>query len=429
MRAGPESPNRILLVDDDSGLRDAVSRRAQLLGYAVDAATSPLEALSLASTREYAVVLASTLPGGGVDALIERFDQRGGATSFIVMSPSGAWTPDSAAAEARIAALLVKPIDEGALAEALERATAAARYRTAHSLAPLPALNVLLIEDSPTDALRAKLTLEELGGFMCMHVMSLADALVALNATEFDVVITDLNLPDGAGLDAVLRVRERAVESALIVCSGVEDDDTALQAIQLGAHEFLSKGNYDAQHLGRVIGFARVRRQAERRLVELASIDPVTGLWNRSAFSERLREALSRCRRHSLPLSVLYIDLDGFKAVNDAHGHEAGDELLRHTALRLKASVRDYDVVARLGGDEFAVLATELEGSALANIAARMTRALAEPIPWGRGSVSVAGSVGTASFPRHASDPATLVRIADEAMYETKRAGKAASGR
>lgn len=125
----------------------------------------------------------------------------------------------------------------------------------------------------------------------------------------------------------------------------------------------------------------------------------------------------------------MFIDLDGFKAVNDAHGHEAGDELLRHTALRLKASVRDYDVVARLGGDEFAVLATELEGSALANIAARMTRALSEPIPWGRGSVSVAGSVGTASFPRHGSDPTTLVRIADEAMYETKRASKAASGR
>jgi diguanylate cyclase (GGDEF)-like protein len=412
-------------VDDESGSRGELSRRAQSLGYAVDTADSPLEALSLASTREYDVVLTSTLPHGSVDKLLERVVARGDGTSFVVMSPTRDWRSGSAAGAAHVTALLLKPVDEGQLALALERAVQATRARGRYSLAQLPALNVLLVEDSPTDALRAKLTLEALGGFMCMHVSSLADAIIALNATEFDVVLTDLNLPDGAGLDAVLRVRERAVDSALIVCSGVEDEDTALQAIQLGAHEFLNKSEYDAQQLGRAIGFARVRRQAERRLIELASIDPVTGLWNRSAFSDRLREALSRCRRHELPLSVLYIDLDGFKAVNDAHGHDAGDELLRQTALRLKSSVRDYDVVARLGGDEFAVLATELEGSALVAIAERMTRKLAEPIPWGRGSVRVAGSVGTASFPKHGADAASLVRIADEAMYEAKRARKA----
>jgi diguanylate cyclase (GGDEF)-like protein len=156
----------------------------------------------------------------------------------------------------------------------------------------------------------------------------------------------------------------------------------------------------------------------------LARSDALTGLANRIAFAERLDEALSQAKRNDDMLCVMYIDLDGFKTINDTRGHDAGDAVLRQVAMRLRRCVRDYDLVARLGGDELAVLAPNLAAADLEATAERISRTLAIPLDLQGGAAHVTASIGVASFPATAEEAVLLVKCADQAMYAAKRAGK-----
>lgn len=173
----------------------------------------------------------------------------------------------------------------------------------------------------------------------------------------------------------------------------------------------------------RALTFAFERKRAERALTRLAHHDPLTGLANRTAFHDRLHHALTLARRRPHQLAVLYIHLDGFKAVNDTLGHEKGDELLQVVARRIVHTVRDCDTVARLGGDEFVVL---LEDCKLRpeEPAERIIEALARPVSLGGDAVAISASVGVAVFPGHGREPDALLRAADAAMYRAKHAGK-----
>ncbi|HWH00174.1 MAG TPA: GGDEF domain-containing protein [Pilimelia sp.] len=175
--------------------------------------------------------------------------------------------------------------------------------------------------------------------------------------------------------------------------------------------------------LARFLLAVREQERTERQLAHLAAHDALTGLANRRTFTERLEQVL-RAARGAL---VCYVDLDGFKAVNDGDGHEAGDAVLVAVADRLRAAVRSGDLVARLGGDEFAVLcpgAVPLaEATALAD---RLLAELARPVPYGGDELRVGASIGVAmadARPRGA-DPRMLLRAADHAMYEAKRLGR-----
>ena len=168
------------------------------------------------------------------------------------------------------------------------------------------------------------------------------------------------------------------------------------------------------------------RRQAD--LARLALQDPLTGLANRTLLDDRLRVALARAQRHGYLTGVLFMDLDGFKAVNDRHGHHVGDELLKAVAGRLRSVLRPADVVARIGGDEFVAICEELHGLEEAHaIASRVEVAIAEPITTDAGPLSVHASVGLAlAEAAEGTDPDDLVRRADEAMYRAKQAGQSA---
>jgi diguanylate cyclase (GGDEF)-like protein len=164
--------------------------------------------------------------------------------------------------------------------------------------------------------------------------------------------------------------------------------------------------------------------RAQLELQHRAFHDPLTGLANRALFTDRLRHGLELHRRDHRPLGLLFCDLDGFKAVNDSLGHDAGDDLLKTVAERLRTTTRTADTVARLGGDEFAVL---LEGSGdAARVATRLLQALTEPAAIGRHHVPLSASIGVTEL--HAGDPtpdpALLLQHADQAMYAAKRAGK-----
>ena len=167
------------------------------------------------------------------------------------------------------------------------------------------------------------------------------------------------------------------------------------------------------------------RRQQQEFLESLAHFDPLTRLPNRTLLNDRIAQAMGRAGRAQSLLGVCFLDLDGFKAVNDTWGHEAGDDLLIVIARRLEACVRAEDTVARLGGDEFVVLLTAVTDTAgCERAAARILASVREPIDVGGHTVHVGVSIGIALYPQDGDDAETLLRYADMAMYRAKQAGR-----
>ncbi|MEI7994433.1 MAG: EAL domain-containing protein, partial [Methylococcaceae bacterium] len=159
---------------------------------------------------------------------------------------------------------------------------------------------------------------------------------------------------------------------------------------------------------------------------QIAFHDILTGLPNRLLVSDRLKQALAQAERAEQSLAVCYLDLDGFKPVNDSFGHEAGDKLLIEIARRLQTSVRANDTVGRLGGDEFVLLLTNLENThEVYEVLQRVMEAIAQPVVIDEThEVNVTASIGIALFPQDSNDPDTLLRHADQAMYVAKESGK-----
>ncbi len=168
------------------------------------------------------------------------------------------------------------------------------------------------------------------------------------------------------------------------------------------------------------------KKAYEAQLERIAHHDPLTGLPNRLLLRDRLRQAIAQNDRAGTRVAVCYLDLDGFKAVNDGHGHAAGDRLLVEVAKRLKGTVRGGDTIARLGGDEFVLLLSGLASDEACRLALdRLLGAISAPYPIGEeGEVEVSASIGVTIYPGDHTDPDTLVRHADHAMYAAKQAGK-----
>lgn len=164
----------------------------------------------------------------------------------------------------------------------------------------------------------------------------------------------------------------------------------------------------------------------ERDLAQYAAgHDPLTELLNRGAFEQRLENSVRRALLNDVSTTLLLIDLDGFKIINDSCGHQTGDRLLQALASRMQKTVRQYDTVARLGGDEFAIL---MEGAATREVVERITSqlvaALSAPVTCGGKSIGVSASVGVALCPEDATSPEQLIRYADAALYTAKAQGK-----
>lgn len=181
---------------------------------------------------------------------------------------------------------------------------------------------------------------------------------------------------------------------------------------------------------GRATGVVIVLRdvgasvQTSRRMSHLAQHDGLTALPNRLLLIDRLGAALALAHRRRKPLGVCFLDIDGFKLVNDSLGHSAGDALLRSVAARLSSALRQSDTVSRFGGDEFVIVLSELErGEDAAGVAAKLLTAIAVPHWTDAGEITVTASLGVALYPNHGEIVDTLIARADAAMYDAKRAG------
>jgi diguanylate cyclase (GGDEF)-like protein len=165
----------------------------------------------------------------------------------------------------------------------------------------------------------------------------------------------------------------------------------------------------------------REQKEMERQLLHKATHDDLTGLPNRALLVDRLNKALHSAERHRRCVGLLFIDLDGFKAINDELGHEAGNAVLREFSRRLRGSVRAEDTVARYGGDEFVLLAPSVNGEQGARrVMGKVRAALSDPFDLGARSIRVGASVGIAVYPNDAGDPQALLRRADALMYSAK---------
>jgi diguanylate cyclase (GGDEF)-like protein/PAS domain S-box-containing protein len=183
---------------------------------------------------------------------------------------------------------------------------------------------------------------------------------------------------------------------------------------------------------GRFLGYRGVGRDVtesaltRERIASLAYHDPLTGLANRTSLGPALEQAVERARRRGVKLAGVFIDLDGFKQINDLHGHDAGDRCLVEVARRLRSSVRASDVVARLGGDEFFVLLEDVQDeNAVETVIRKLLGEAMRPFDLpGGAQARLSASMGVSLFPDHAADAAALVKLADTAMYSAKQAGK-----
>ena len=294
---------------------------------------------------------------------------------------------------------------------------------------------ILLVEDTAQDAFIITLHLRKLWPEQrpeIVHVTSLLDAEAELGRSVYDCVLLDLGLPDGRGLDNVRRLHAACANVAIVIMTGLDDDQNALDALRCGAQDYLVKGKYEAGILLRVLNHAVERH---RMMLEIdrerqqngfnAGHDMLTGLVNRQLFADRGQEALAQAERRGERLALCFLDLDGFKPVNDELGHATGDAVLKEVARILTESVRESDTVARIGGDEFVVLLFPVVGTAEAEAAAqRFVERINAISSVGGQPVKIGVSGGLSIYPENGITLDQLLMRADAAMYQAKRDGR-----
>jgi diguanylate cyclase (GGDEF)-like protein len=287
---------------------------------------------------------------------------------------------------------------------------------------------LLLIEDSRADAYVVRLMLETVwAGFDTLtHVPTIAQARPILLERAIDCVLLDLSLPDADQLEGLEAVKAVAPTVPIVVLTGHADEALALRALHEGAQDYLIKGQVEPEVLARAIRYSIERQAAETELAHQSTHDPLTGLPNRLLFLDRLALALARLARRPSMLAVMFLDIDGFKFVNDSLGHDVGDELLRAVAGRLRRVLRPGDTVARFGGDEYTILSEDIrEASEAVRIAERLRAALRPPFPLAGRDVFITASIGIVMATDSDQRPEHLLRDADAAMYQAKDRGKA----
>jgi diguanylate cyclase (GGDEF)-like protein len=295
-------------------------------------------------------------------------------------------------------------------------------------------LNLLLIETSERDANEIVGALSELGYAVTSRRVDTPDSLATAVATErWDLAIANYTVPAVSAERSLALVREYAGDLPFIFVSSASGEEAAVEAMRIGAQDYILKGSLTrlGPAVQRELREASVRRERQRhndRVEYLAYHDELTDLPNRTLLNDRLHQGILTAKREARPLSLLVMDLDGFKEINDSLGHHAGDRVLQLVAARLRSALRESDTVARLGGDEFAVLLphTDTPGAELA--ANKILQELELPMAVEDRPLTVRASVGIAVFPEHGAGEQELLQKADLAMYVAKndRSGYAA---
>jgi len=251
---------------------------------------------------------------------------------------------------------------------------------------------------------------------------------------DFDLFIVSLGLESYDGLRVCSQIRslERTRNLPILAIAAAEDRARVLRALDLGVNDYLSRPIDRNELVARVRTQLRQKRYADslrdkvQQSIELALVDPLTGLNNRRFLDNHLATMLDQAQRRRAPLSLMIFDIDHFKQVNDTHGHDCGDEVLKGFANRLRRIIRGGDLLCRLGGEEFVIVMPDSPVDVAAKVAER-TRSAIEGEPFiidGTGrTIAITVSVGVAGRGRD-SDAESLYRRADQALYRSKSEGR-----
>lgn len=294
-------------------------------------------------------------------------------------------------------------------------------------------LSILLVEDDHGDALLVKRALAQCST-RCQieHATSLEEACILLEATPPDVVLLDLTLADSHILDGVKRLRDAYPRIPLVVLTNLEDDQVALQAIELGAQDYVVKSRVEPDGLERAMKYAvqrnHVIQENQRLVTELENVakrDPLTGMLNRYHFEQELAKEWSRYQRQDRVMSCVLMNVDFFKRINELHGHRTGDEVLHCLAMLLREACRLSDTLARYGGEEFCAILPETDEAGAARWADRLRSVIAEqPLMINGHSIPLTLSFGIASCTPEMERPDELVDQADQALLLAKQTGR-----
>ena len=351
-------------------------------------------------------------------------------------------------------------------------ATAATRsVQNAQNKPPGVAARLLIVDDvrENREILRRRF---ERQGYVSVEANGGVEALALIARESFDVVLLDMMMPDLSGLEVLASIRKRFSQGELpvIMVTAKTESEDIVEALNLGANDYITKpvdfsvalarvvtqlGRRQAEETIRQVNDAlsrandelegrvadrtkdlvqandhlrhemRQREQSQATIAHLAHHDALTGLPNRLQFHQQLTKAVQHRRLHGTDLAVLFIDLDGFKSINDTLGHATGDSLLKHVASRLRNALRAEDTIGRLGGDEFAVIQVGVEQpTEAATLATRLIEVIKAPFSIDNQSLTVGASIGIVLAHGDYQEPEELLRAADLAMYRAKADGR-----
>ena len=290
---------------------------------------------------------------------------------------------------------------------------------------------ILVVDDSADNIeLMEEILREE--GYTCVSSTMLPEQVCPLHRQHnYDLILLDLQMPGLNGFQVMKGLKEIEQGGYLPVLALTAQPSFKIAALEAGARDFISKPFDLLEVHKRIHNMLEVRllyrelAQYSKAQQELALHDPLTGLPNRRLLEDRIATTLQHASRNHHKAAIMYLDLDGFKTINDTYGHVYGDEVLKTVAQRLLANSRREDTVARLGGDEFMVVLSEVGGLSDAHgPAAKLVEAVAQPIFVNDLTLQLSTSIGISIYPDDAETVDALISIADYALYEAKRGGK-----
>ncbi len=289
--------------------------------------------------------------------------------------------------------------------------------------------SLLIIDDSEDDCFSYKRMLGK-------YPLDFPNVKIAKNAKEgvqhletntINCCLLDYRLPDADGMTVLQEIRSSKEynEVAVIILTGQGNEALAVKFIRNGAQDYLTKGDFNAEQLYRVICRAITTNQLESKIDYLAHHDSLSGLVSRDIFIDRLQQSIHRYDRYQKSGALLYLDLDHFKRINDNYGHAIGDLVIKEMAARINKNIRETDTACRLGGDEFAVLLDNIEFENANNVAQKLIKKLNWPFIAGGNELQLSCSVGLAMYPGTAESSEELMKQADKALYDSKEGGRA----
>jgi diguanylate cyclase (GGDEF)-like protein len=281
---------------------------------------------------------------------------------------------------------------------------------------------LLLIQQDPDTGLREELSAAAEGALLIESASELGEALRRLSRGGIDVVLLELSLPDSEGMSTFERMYAFAPDVPVVVLTDRYDEALGVSAVQAGAQDYLLKRSADSGEILRALRYALERHRLLTALRSLSLMDDLTSLYNRRGFTDLGSQYLELARRSGREITLVFLDLDRFKTINDSLGHHVGDRALRKVADTLRTTFRRSDIIARMGGDEFAALALEASNDHHSTIVERLREHFSQFNGTRREPYQISVSIGVARDDGARRIPlADLLAEADANMYEEKR--------